>query len=65
MVTVVKKCYDYEYRDKEKRNKFIAGISNIDPKLLVYCDESGKDVNERYDYGYSTIGKSFTQVGLA
>lgn len=57
MDTVQKKTFGYAEADQDKRKKFLEEIQNIDPKLIVYSDETGIDDNEVPLKGWALRGK--------
>ena len=47
----------YAERDEGKRQKFIEVLNTLNPKKIVYLDESGFDTHEKYKYGWGKIGE--------
>lgn len=54
-----KKTFGYQERDEQKRNKFLNEIAEIDPKNIVYLDESGMDKRDEYAYAWAPKGQRF------
>ena len=59
MDSLEKKTYGYKERDESKRQTFLEKLSGIDPKMIIYADESGMDNRDEYDYGWNERGKRF------
>ncbi len=55
-VFLIKKEPKYKERKEVERKAFLDELSTIDPKDLVYIDESGVDNNIVPQYGWSEIG---------
>ena len=59
MNSLGKKTFGYKERDESKRQAFLEKLSDIDPKMIVYADESGMDSRDEYAYGWNERGKRF------
>ena len=59
-----KKTYGYKERDESKRQTFLETLSGIDPKMIVYADESGMDSRDEYGYGWNERGERFHALKL-
>ena len=54
---IQKKSFNYIEANEEKRNVFLKEISSLDPKDIVYSDETGIDDNEVVLTGWAEKGK--------
>jgi transposase len=55
--TLQKKTFGYAQADEVKRKAFLDEIKDLDPKNIVYSDESGIDNNEVPAYGWGPRGE--------
>jgi transposase len=57
LATHQKKTFGYKEANAKKREQFLEEIKEIDPKMIVYSDETGIDDNEVPSMGWAPRGE--------
>lgn len=57
-----KKSKTYSDRDENKRAAYLTEIQKLNPKRIVYVDESGMNDNDFYPYAYAPIGERYYEA---